>query len=331
VALSLRRRGASSALQALALLALLLTTPVVRVQAGGASQAIDTIYPSTSWALGIVVPEGAGLAGGGGLRWEDVSNLTSLVTLPYFRNPSGIVYAVMSVMASDGSVMQVAAGVYPSSGIWLAYSWAVEGITSRPAYSWILNSSVPTMSAGDSISLSILRNSTRWSLRVVDLGSGAEIGRSFPPGIALSLRPGDQEAFALESYSRTAADFEHMGNLTLNGLFADGDRVATGTYVYGGWDPNKNPIFAVGSSGTNPPIFISLQEQNDGRFVWSYASVWLGGTASYGWIIGLFLALGLAGAVAGASAAFLASRRRRRPGQKAAVISFRVVAPVAAV
>jgi hypothetical protein len=251
------------------------------------------------------------LAGGSYLRWEGVGNLTSQVTLPRFDNPSGIVYAVLSVMAADGSVMQVAAGVYPNSSSWRAYAWAVEGMrTSSPVYDWILNSSAPTMSSGDNVTLSIFRNSTRWCMEVVDLSSGDSRVAAFPSDIALSLEGGDQEAFALEAYSRAAVDFEHMGNLTLTALLADGRQVAGGLYTYGGWDPTKNPAFAVGSSGTNPPVFIDLQQEPGGSFVWSYIPLWPDGTFNYSTVLGVFIAVGLAGALLAVLAAVLATRKR---------------------
>jgi hypothetical protein len=270
----------------------------------------EAIYPTTSWAVGIVVPDGATLEGNGSLSWAGVSNLTSLILLPHISAPSGIVYAVMSVMAADGSVLQVAAGAYPNSSSWLAYSWEVEGAQTTPAYDWILNSSAPSMSAGDRVSFSIFRNSTLWDLKVTDLDAHASVERAFTAGTALAFESGDQEAFALESYSRSASDFEKMGNLTLLGLFADGQRIFSGFYEYSGWDPTKNPIFAVGSSGTNPPIFISLQQIGRGSFVWGYVGIWPGGTFDYGTVLGVFVAVGLAGLIFAVCAAILVFRKK---------------------
>ena len=300
-------------LKAVAILIVLLAAPGQSLRATGPDAAVhDPTYPSTSWALGIVYPEGAKLAGGGSLQWGSVSNLTSVVILPNISAPSGIVYAVMSVMAADGSVLQVAAGAYPDSSSWFAYSWAVEGAsTSAPSYDWVLNSSAPAMSPGDTVRLSIYKNGTRWDLGVHDLLSGVSRESAFPPGIALALAQGDQEAFALESYSRAAADFENMGNLTLAALLADGKQVAGGTYAYSGWDPDKNPVFAVGSSGTNPPAFISLQQEAEGSYAWGYLAVWSGGTFSTGTILGVFIAIGFAGAIFAVCAAVLATRSPR--------------------
>ena len=234
-------------------------------------------YPSTSWALGVVLPEGAGLAGGGSLGWESVTNLTCEARLPFVPNPDGIVYAVMSVMAGDGSVMQVAAGIYPNSSLWRAYSWYVEGVlSSNPTYRWVLNASAPPMSPGDRILLSIYRSSGLWELSLTDATSGGVVNGSFPPGIQSSLKAGEQEVFALESYSRTAEDFARMGNLTLDGVYANDQRVVSGFYSYGGWDPSHDPVFVVGSSGTSPPIFVSLNQESGGTYDWSYSDAWSG-------------------------------------------------------
>jgi hypothetical protein len=313
VALPLSGRKISTALKVATVLTVLLLAPPGAFQTASPriSGVLNTIYPSTSWGLGIVVPEGARLAGDGDLRWESVGNLSALVALPSFDRPSGIVYAVLSVMAEDGSVMQVAAGVYPNSSSWTTYSWVVEGMqTSSPIYDWILNSSAPVMRSGDAVALSIFRNSTRWETRVVDLDSGSSRVAAFPAGIAPSLGVGDQEAFALESYSRAAVDFEHMGNLTLTALLVDGRRVTGGFYSYGGWDPSKNPAFVVGSSGTNPPVFIDLQQNPSGNFVWSYLPFWPGGTFNYSMVLGVFIAVGMVGVAFAVLAAALVTRKR---------------------
>lgn len=235
-------------------------------------------YPPTSWALGIVVPEGSALEGGGSLRWEDVTNVTGLLTLPSISNPDSVVYGVMSLMAQDGSVMQAAVGVYPNSTEWLAFSWFISDIHEiPPTYVWILNLSDPGMSPGALVSISMFRSSGMWNLRLSDLGAGSAIERTLPPGIAPSLKPGDQEVFALESYSRASATFRGMGNLTLTGLFLDGRKVTGGAYSYGSWDPNHHPVFVVGSSGASPPYFISLRFGGDGSFVWGFADNWSSG------------------------------------------------------
>jgi hypothetical protein len=151
----------------------------------------------------------------------------------------------------------------------------ISGVESTPlVYDWILNASLPSLTPGAGIAVSIFKSTGGWNLNIRDLSGGAGVVRTFPPGMGDTLKVGDQEAFALESYSRSAATFKSMGNLTLQGLFLDGTKVSGGIYVYTDWDPSHNPLFAVGSSGASPPSFVSLARTDDGAFVWSYTTNW---------------------------------------------------------
>ena len=267
------------AIAALFLLALLSAAPSLaadptRSTDSGPGQA----YPASSWALGIVAPEGAHLAGGGGLRWGSVTNVTALLTLPNITRPDAIVYAVVSVMASDGTVLQAAAGIYPGSDSWLAYSQWISGVgSSKLTYYWLVNGSGPVIPPGSRVTISIFRSGSGWSMGVRDDETGSSIARPFPQSIPSTLASGDQEAFALESYSKSSATFGGMGNMTLDSLLADGQAVTGGLYGYGDWDMIHNPVFAVGSSGTSPPGFVSLQIGAGGECVWSYSAAWKGG------------------------------------------------------
>lgn len=234
-------------------------------------------YPTASWALGVVVPEGASLQGGSKLRWESVRNVTAAFTLPNVTMPDRIVYAVMSLMTSDGGVMQAAAGIRPDEGSWFAYSWSIPDFKSVPLiYRWSLNSSEPEMAPGADVTISIFQSSNVWTLRIQDDSTGARVERAFLVGVGTSLKAGDQEVFSLESYSRLGATFRDMGNLTLRSLLVDGARVTGGVYAYGDWEPRHNPLFAVGSSGVSPPSFISLGQGDDGSFIWGYDLYWGG-------------------------------------------------------
>jgi len=243
--------------------------------ASGQPNAAIQAYPNTSWAVGIVVPEGAGLQDGGKLHWEGVSNVTAAVTLPNITLPDRVTYVVLSLMTSDGSVLQAAAGVSPNGSSWLAYSWSIPNIDAVPlTYDWGLNASEPQMSPGSGVAISIYQTSGFWKLRVTNSETGTSVDRSFPSAILGPLRVGDQEVFALESYSRTVNTFKDMGNLTLRSIIVDGQKVIGGSYSYGNWDPSHNPVFVVGSSGTTPPEFLSLQQAGSGSFVWGFSSIW---------------------------------------------------------
>ncbi len=235
-------------------------------------------YQSTSWGLGVVVPEGAQLQDKGVVRWEGVTNVTVALTLPNITMPDGIVYAVLSLMTGNGGVLQAAAGIYPGQEVWLSYSWSISSVETVPlTYHWVLNGSGPQMAPGAPVSMSIFRANGTWNLRVFDEDTRSSAATSFPSDAASSLRSGDQQVFALESYSRTASTFQNMGNLTLQSVLINGERVVGGVYTYGGWDPSHNPVFVVGSSGASPPVFISINRENDESFSWGYAAVWNNG------------------------------------------------------
>ena len=243
--------------------------------ARGEALAAGSSYPNSSWALGIVVPGGATLQDGGKLGWGGVTNVTAIFTLPNITLPDGIVYAVVSVMTADGTVLQAAAGVRPGDSSWYSFSWSISGAdTSHLNYQWILNGSKPEMKAGTDVAISIFWEAESWHLKVVDEVTGNSTVQAFPPGAGDALRSGDQEVFALESYSRSAATFEDMGNLTLRGILFDGERVTGGTYAFSDWDPAHTPLFVVGSSGTVTPSFISFGETSEGDFVWGYSAFW---------------------------------------------------------
>lgn len=272
------------------------------------------VYPVASWALGIVVPEGAEMAGGGALHWENVRNVTALVTLPSIGEPDLPVYAVLSLMTQDGSVLQVAAGIEANGTSWSTYADFDTNVDSIPPnYQQILNASQPQMSQDASISLSIFRSASgTWSLKVEDSQTGSSVIQAFPAGAAKGLKAGDQEAFALESYSTNQTTFESMGNLTLSALLIDGEAVAGGLYSYGDWVPNHNPLFVVGSLGTSPPLFVSLTLGRDSA-VWSYYAQWGGNSLSYSPMTDTTLVLPLAAALlVVAATGFLLARMKNR-------------------
>jgi hypothetical protein len=124
------------------------------------------------------------------------------------------------------------------------------------------------MSTGTPVSLSIYLSQGRWRYRIEDLSTHEATVGDYASNVPPSLKVGDQEVFALESYSTSNIVFAHMGNLTLDALRINGRQIAGGWYAYGSWDTHHNPLFVVG--GLDPPSYISLQEGTDATLVWSY-------------------------------------------------------------
>ena len=276
-------------------------------------------YPNSSWAIGVVVPEGGHTLGGGGVRWEDVTNVTASLALPDIESPDRTVYAILSVMTSDGSVLQAAAGALPNMTGWLVFGWLVQGADSgAPSYQWVLNASDPEMSPTSNVSISIFLTSGLWNLRVTDTGTGSSVQKPFPAGPASALKAGDQEVFALESYSRTLATFRDMGNMTLYSVLLDGEKVTSGCYLYSDWDMIHNPLFVVGSSGSAPPSFVFAGEGAKSSFFWDYAGVWSAQNDTFAGLVEVLAVVAVAGAVTlGGVAVWLAMRRpdsRAAPG-----------------
>jgi hypothetical protein len=235
-----------------------------------------------SWALGVVLPNGAELVNGNHLSWAEVGSVTVLVKLPSITEPVGVTYLVLSAEGDNGAVLQVAAGIWPGCDDWSAYSWYITGTgTSDPSYTWVMNSSSPSMVSGDLISMSVFAGANAWGIRVQNLNSSETKTGSVASGGLTGFASGDQEVFALESYTTSASTFREMGNATLLAVLVDGSKVAGGWYAYGGWDPAHNPLFVVGDS--QPPTYVSLKMAGNGEVFWSYGSRWTGGvlTASF--------------------------------------------------
>ncbi len=259
------------------MLALVLSSPLEEVtsQGGNAGVVKDNWQRAySSWALGVVVPDGARLDGGGALSWKTATNLTAVARLPNITNPAAITYVVLSAMGNDRTIFQVAAGTWPDCSYWSVYSWFITGVDSRsPAYECMANSTGPEFSPHDVLSISIfIASPSAWMFRVTDENRSSSLERSFPTSLAVSFASGDQEVFSLESYSRSASTFQNMGNQTLESLLVDGTKVLDGWYPYSGWDPAHNPLFVVGGSAA--PLFIDLTTNGRGEAVWAYSPQW---------------------------------------------------------
>ena len=226
-------------------------------------------YASGPWGLGVVVPENSRFTDGSHLSWGNVSSVAVEVTLPNITFSDYPTLAVESLMAADGSVMQIAAGIYPGNSRWLGYGWFIRDVQANPqSYDWVLNSSGPEMATDEAISLSISLFQGRWEYRIEDLSTHEVTTGEYAATVPPTLKVGDQEVFALESYTTSSVVFAHMGNMTLDALRINGRNIAAGWYGYGSWDTRHNPLFVVG--GLDPPPYISLQPTDAGTLVWGY-------------------------------------------------------------
>lgn len=266
-------------------------------------------YPSGSWALGIVVPDGSQYANGNSLSWKDTQEVKVLVQLPRIEYTDDTIYVILSAMLQDGAVLQVAAGINPNMTSWLAYVFFAPDAESQN-YALVLNSSKPEMTNGDWISLSIYLSAEHWNYQVDDIRTHESVQGRFMFNVTPSFKTGDQEIFALEAYTRSNIVFEHMNNLVLTSLLINGMRVAKGWYYYGDWDSSHNPLFVVG--GHYPPPFISVRGLDNGTVEWSYVE-WTGSELAFpsSWSLMILAAVAIAGAIT-VTAVFLKLRKRWR-------------------
>jgi hypothetical protein len=269
-------RETAPGLAQLSLILWLLTASFPIGQIAFSTAATSAAFQQPSWGSGVVLPEGSKLEGGGALSWANARNITVVVQLPEIEFPSQTVYAIESVMTEDGTVLQVAAGIYPGNSGWLVYSMYIADVSQEPQrYIWVVNSSLPRAAPGDIESISVYRSQNEgWSFRVADMRTSSEVQHSFDLSSNQPIKPGDQELFALESYSWDYSTFEQMGSMALESIFVDGQRVSGGLYSYSGWDLVHSPLFIVG--GAAPPQFISLGLNGSSEASWSYAEVWQG-------------------------------------------------------
>jgi hypothetical protein len=224
---------------------------------------------SSSWAYGVVVPDGVRFEGGGKLSWNEANNVTAEVSLSRSGVADGEVLAILSVMIQDGDVLQVAAGTYPGTQYWWGFAWVVVNVgSSSQAYQWLLNSSKPQVSSGALVDLSIFQTVTGWNFSVTDVRSRNSTVGNFQAG-SEPLKSGDQEVFALESYTSNSTVLDEMGNLTMLSLRVNTQAIASGWYLYNSWDGVHNPLFIVGI--TDAPAFISATTDN-GEVTWYYYS-----------------------------------------------------------
>jgi hypothetical protein len=237
-------------------------------------------YSSGSWAIGVVIPENSELSNGELVNWNDVSNVSAVFNLPNISSTDSTIYVIMSLMTENGSIIQLAAGLYPNMSYWHTYAMYVLNPNSYPQiYKHISISDDNFMLANDLISMSMYFSNGRWQFRVNDLTRGTSTVSCFNASLPAELKDGDQYVFALESYSYNSSVFRSMNSMTLYGLFINGERVSGGWYLYTTWNNQNFPLFIVG--GSTPPGFITANFSGNGTVTWSYVSVWVSGGTPY--------------------------------------------------
>ena len=227
----------------------------------------------SSWAIGVVVPEGSTLSNETKVNWNEIRNVTAIFNIPDISSTDGTIYAIMSLMTENGSIIQVAAGLYPNSSCWLPYATYISNPNSYPqSYCQIQIPNQRKMFPGDLISISIYLLNAQWWFRINDITRNYSMISYFNYNISDTLKNGGQYVFALESYTSNSSVFESMSNMTLEGLFLNGAKVTGGWYLYTTWNNENFPLFIVG--GATPPQFIEASFTGNGSIAWSYDSEW---------------------------------------------------------
>lgn len=221
------------------------------------------------WALGVVFPEGTLLEGGSGLNWSAATNVTAVVELPNITWTDNTIYLILSAMNEYGEVIQLAAGLNSDERCWLVYAFYIGDITQYPQnYIWVANRSQPRMLPGEKVALTLhLDEKDGWIYVAHNLDTDVKTQGQFPAG-KVGLKRGEQELFALESYTSNPTVFKEMGKAVLESVYINGFRVEGEGYVLGGWDPLHKPLFLVG--GGSIPSFIAIA-QSSSRYRWVYA------------------------------------------------------------
>ncbi|MGB9729452.1 MAG: hypothetical protein ACPL1B_06215 [Thermoprotei archaeon] len=231
-------------------------------------------YLKGSWALGVVIPNGAKLEDGMIVKWSEVKNITAVIKLPQITETDGTIFIVLSAMTLSKTILQVAIGIEPNHTTWSTYAMIVTNISSGTNYTWITECGPPSMNNNDliiiSIYLSSYQNETLWSYKIHDITTNKSHIGSLVNDNSQAFMDGEQEVIALESYTKNEHVFMNMGNITLYALFLNSKKVISGWYFYDGWDWTKHPLFVIGS--VQVPNYISINSNNN-IIYWKYNPV----------------------------------------------------------
>ena len=263
------RRSAKSLLLLLALLVLL--------PCASGSDEWERVVSRQPWALGLTLPDGCPIGGGGVLSWPSSRNLTVVVTIPNINYTDNTIYVIVSAMTMSGTVLQVAAGIEPGQNHWSTYVMYVTGIYgSRKEYHLVAYRASPHPAPGSRLSLSVYLTMRgpypTWFGEVYDHSTGERGAFAMVADGSVSFRPGGHEVVALESYTTSEDVFAGMGSMVLHGIFVDGQRVVGGWYVDDGQVFYRESLFIVGG-GAPVPSFISISFPRSGEAVWTYSPV----------------------------------------------------------
>ena len=110
---------------------------------------------SGSWAVGVVVPQNS-LTDNGKVEWQNVGNVTAVFRVPIVSSTDYPIYIVMSLMTSNGAIIQVAAGLYQNMSTWGTDGMEIIHPSSYPLeYNSVVDSADPQISAGQLASMSL--------------------------------------------------------------------------------------------------------------------------------------------------------------------------------
>src|SRR3972149_5364119 len=102
-----------------------LITPTVS-RADNTSEADSwVVHGRGPWGLGITISDGIPLTDGDRVNWSSTRNITVVFRLPNISRTDARIYAIMSVMTTGGRMIQVAAGLEPSSPQWRGYVFEI--------------------------------------------------------------------------------------------------------------------------------------------------------------------------------------------------------------
>ncbi|MEN2974378.1 MAG: hypothetical protein ABDH32_02225 [Candidatus Caldarchaeales archaeon] len=229
-----------------------------------------------SWGLGLTIPNGSPLEGGGTVEWGKHSNITAVFSLPNINYTDNTIYLIVSIMTKGGTIIQTATGIYRNSSYWSSYFMYVTEISYKGKnYVPVRLNSTPYFSPKDKVAISIYYEDGEdcpagcWASSILNLSTGEKIDIKIVVDNSSTFMDGEQEVIALESYTYNEEVFKNMGEAVLYSILVDGNRVLGGWYVDDGQVFDRRPLFEVG--GGQVPPFISIISKENNTVAWRYS------------------------------------------------------------